>query len=207
MIPGRMRSAPPSRASMFFRISSRTGSTRYPAALSSPSVRDDPASDTSESPRSREVRAIICGGKSRAQSASLLGGDQAAVDIVGELLDPLAQLLREARELRVLAEQLEDLRRLLLRQFLSLEARLRERLAVLRVGIDECLVSIGLPRLGEQDERRRVGGLQAEGEVQEDEGIDVEAREPRGVGGDPDRHHDRLPDEEGRRPEEAGEAL
>src|SRR3989442_15312088 len=57
MMPGRMRSPPPRRARRFFRISSRTGSTRYPAALSAPSVCGDPTSGTSESP----VRAK-CGG-------------------------------------------------------------------------------------------------------------------------------------------------
>src|SRR5439155_15723120 len=40
MMPGRMRSFRPSRARRLRRISSRTGSTRYPETLSSPSVRD-----------------------------------------------------------------------------------------------------------------------------------------------------------------------
>src|SRR5437867_11532669 len=40
MMPGRMRSVRPSRARRLRRISSRTGSTRYPETLSSPSVRD-----------------------------------------------------------------------------------------------------------------------------------------------------------------------
>jgi len=93
-------------------------------------------------------------------------------------------------------QELEQLRRLLRRELLSLEARLGERFPVLRVRVREGLVAVGLPGLSEQDERRCVGGLQAEGEVQEDEGVDVEAGETDGIDGDPEGHHDRLRNQE-----------
>src|SRR6185369_11617251 len=90
---------------------------------------------------------------------------------------------------------------------LSLDARLRQRLAMLGVRIRMGLVAIGLSGLGEQDERCGVRGLQAEREVQQDEGEDVESRETGAVQRDPDGDQDRLPDQECRRSEEAGEAL
>jgi hypothetical protein len=88
-----------------------------------------------------------------------------------------------------------------------LEARLRQPFAVLRVRLGEDLLPVRLPRLGEQDERRRVRGLQAEGEVEQDEGVDVEVRHPGGVAHHPDRHHDRLADQERRRTEEPREGF
>ena len=86
------------------------------------------------------------------------------MNLVREPLDPLAQLLRDLREPGVQLQKLEQLRRLLRRELLSLEARLGQRFPVLRVGVDESLVAVGLPGLGEQNQRRRVGRLQAERE-------------------------------------------
>ena len=71
------------------------------------------------------------------------------MDLVGELFDALTQLLADLGEPRVLLHELDDLGRLFRRQFLSLDARLRERLAVLGVGVGVRLVAIGLPGLGE----------------------------------------------------------
>src|SRR5436309_13520865 len=56
--------------------------------------------------------------------ARALGRDDPAVNLVGELLDALTDLLRDPGELRVLLQQLEDLGRLLRRQLLSPDARL-----------------------------------------------------------------------------------
>jgi len=55
------------------------------------------------------------------------------VDLVGELLDPCAQLLRHLRELRVLLEQAENLLRLSRRDLLALEVRLGEIFSMARV--------------------------------------------------------------------------
>jgi hypothetical protein len=62
-------------------------------------------------------------------------------------------------------------------------------------------------RCGEQDQRRRIGRLQRKGEVEQDEGIDVERRPARHVDPDPHGDDERLGDEKGRRAEEAGEGL
>ena len=75
------------------------------------------------------------------------------------------------------------------------------------VGIGVRLVAIGLPRLRQQDQRCGVRGLQAEREIQEDERVEVEVDQPDHVRQDPHADEDRLPDEEGRRPEETREAL
>ena len=57
---------------------------------------------------------------------------------------------------------------------LPLQAELGEVFPVLRIG--DCIdpVPLRLPGLGEQDQGRRIGLLQAEREVQKDEGIEVE---------------------------------
>jgi hypothetical protein len=69
-------------------------------------------------------------------------------------------------------------------------------------------VALGLPGLGEQDQRRGVGRLGREREVEQDEGVRVPMEADGGrVGGDPQRDDERLPDDEPRRAEGPGEAL
>src|ERR1041385_1224618 len=68
-------------------------------------------------------------------------------------------------------------------------------------------VPLGLTGLGEKDERSSIRGLEAEGKVQEDEGILVEMDQRQGVDHNPEDYDGRLADEILRRPEEAGEAL
>ena len=65
------------------------------------------------------------------------------------------------------------------------------------------LVPVGLARLGEQDERGRIGRLGREREVEEDERIRVPVGDDRErVERDPEDDRDRLPDDVLRRPEE-----
>ncbi|MGA7213165.1 MAG: hypothetical protein WBX20_03070 [Terrimicrobiaceae bacterium] len=52
------------------------------------------------------------------------------------------------------------------------------RLPVFGVRFCVNLVPIGLPCLRKQDEGRRIGGLEDEREIQEDERIHVELRDP-----------------------------
>ena len=80
-------------------------------------------------------------------------------------------------------------------------------LAMLGVGDAVGLVAVSLARLGQKDQRRGIGGLSREGEVEQNERIDVELRPADDVDQDPDRDEDRLPDQERRRAEEAGEIL
>jgi len=70
------------------------------------------------------------------------------------------------------------------------------------------LVAVGLTRLREQDQRRRVRGLRREDEVQEDERFRVPVVDERDrVERDPQRDDDRLADDVARRPEEARSLL
>ncbi len=82
-----------------------------------------------------------------------------------------------------------------------------EVFTVLGIRISMGLVTIRLASLGKQNERSSVGGLEAEGEVQQDEWIDIETKNAHRIEGDPYRHDDRLADEEGGRAEEPGKGL
>ena len=107
----------------------------------------------------------------------------------------------------VLAKHVDQQRGLLLHLLLALLGDPVQLLAVLGVGDRMRLVAIGLARFGEQDQRRRIGRLQRKGEVEQDEGIDVERRPTRHVDPDPHADDDRLGDKKGRRAEEAGEGF
>ena len=85
--------------------------------------------------------------------------------LVGQLLDTLTQLPRELGELRVLLQQLQQPYGLFRGELLALAARPGKLLAMQRVGFGVGLVAVGLARLREQDQRRRIRGLQAESQV------------------------------------------
>ena len=74
----------------------------------------------------------------------------------------------------VLLKHVDEEARLLLHLRLTLLVDLMQFLAVLGVGDAVRLVAVGLARLGEQDQRRRIGRLSRECEIEEDERIDVE---------------------------------
>src|SRR6516164_2328815 len=78
-------------------------------------------------------------------------------------------------------------------------------LTVLRVGKAVGLVAVGLAGLSEQDQRRRISGLEREREIEQDERIDVELCPTGHVNHDPEADNDGLGDKEGRSTEEAGE--
>jgi hypothetical protein len=90
----------------------------------------------------------------------------------------------------------------------QLRLTMRDVFAVPCVGLGAGLVAVGLPRLREQDQRRGVGGLGREREVQQDERVRVPAQRDRGrVDRDPRDDEDGLPEDVVRRPEETGEPL
>ena len=68
-------------------------------------------------------------------------------------------------------------------------------------------VAVGLAGLREEDERRGIGRLQTEGEVEENEGIDIEMDDADDVENNPNRHDEGLPNEEDGRAKEAGKGL
>ncbi len=122
-------------------------------------------------------------------------------------LDPLTQLPGKLGELGILLEQLHELFRLLQGECLALFARCRERLAVPGVGIGERFVAVCLTCLCQQDKRRGIGRLEAEREIQQDEGVEVKMRHSYHVESNPERHKDRLGNQEDGCPKEAGKGF
>src|SRR2546423_4507949 len=110
-----------------------------------------------------------------------------AVYLIAELRDPL-------RQLGVLAKQLG--------------LRIRQLLAVPRIRLLLGLVTVGLPRLREQDQPRRVRGLGREREVAQDARIRVPPDADRGaVQRDPRDHQECLAKDVSRGPEETSDPL
>ena len=76
------------------------------------------------------------------------------------------------------------------------------------VAFDARPVAVVLPVLGEQDERRGVGGLGREGQVEQDERVWIPVvYQAHRVEGDPRGHEDRLPEQETSGTEEPGDRL
>jgi len=130
-----------------------------------------------------------------------------AVQFSGQGLDPLAQLLGELGQRRVLMHQLDQLGGLFRgRQFPFLAGE-GDGFAMLRIGVSMRFVAVGLAGLREEDERRGIGRLQTEREVEEDKGIDIEMDDADDVKNNPNRHDEGLPNKEDGRAKEAGESL
>src|SRR5690242_13878817 len=100
--------------------------------------------------------------ESRAGAKSLRLLRQQRMDLARELRDLLGQVLVLLRQGRVGLEQVDEPVRLPLHTFLE------PRVALVRAVAQE-LVPVRLTGLGEQDQRRRVGSLGGEDQVQEDE--------------------------------------
>ena len=66
-------------------------------------------------------------------------------------------------------------------------------------------VAVGLARLSQQYQWSRICHLQADGEVEEDEWIDVECCKPEDIDQNPNRNDDSLSDEKARRAKKASE--
>ena len=98
-------------------------------------------------------------------SQSGLGG-HAAMDFLGKGLDALGESFGDLGELGVLAHQLEEMFGLLGGEVLALFTGAGKIFAVLGICIRMGLVAIRLAGLGEEDEWRGVGGLEAEGEIE-----------------------------------------
>ena len=135
-----------------------------------------------------------------------VGGDD-LVHFGGEGGDFLAEFLGEFRELGVLVHELQQLGRLLGGEGELPGVLSGKFLAVLSIGLCVDFIPVGLASLGEEDERGGVGGLEAEGEVQENERVKIKADESRDVGSNPGGDDDGLSDEEHRCPEEARESF
>src|SRR5260221_10337061 len=79
--------------------------------------------------------------------------------------------------------------------------------AMLGVGDGVHLIPVSLSCLRKKNERRRIGGLQAESQIEQDEGIKVEVDEADDVDDDPDGHEDGLAYQKDRRSKKAGKVF
>ena len=78
---------------------------------------------------------------------------------------------------------------------------------VLGIGIGLHLVPVRLSCLGKQDERRGIGGLKTEGEIEQDKRINIESGESCSIDPNPKGNHYRLGDKKNRGSEKSGKRL
>ena len=131
----------------------------------------------------------------------------ACVDLGGQVSDTLGERLDGFGQCRVLPDQVDQQRRLAFGQLLALLAGGMEIFAMPCIRQGMRLVAVRLPRLRQQDQGRRIGGLQAEGEVEQNKGVKVEGDEAQDVRQDPDGNDKRLPDQKAGRPKKSARRL
>ena len=95
--------------------------------------------------------------------------------------DALGERLHCFRELSILPEHFYEEGSLIRGKRRSLLACAVQSLAMFRIGEGMSRVAVGLAGLRQQYEWSRICRLQAEGEVEEDEWIDVERRKPEDI--------------------------
>src|SRR5260221_892473 len=139
-------------------------------------------------------------------SAGLCGDDR-SVDFRRQHRHMLGQRLDRFGNFGVLPHHLKQQRLLLGRLSHSLLTGTMEILAMLGVGDGVHLVPVGLSRLRQKNERCRIGSLQAESEIEQDEGIKVEVDKADDIEDDPDGNEDGLADQKDRGSEKAGKVL
>jgi hypothetical protein len=129
------------------------------------------------------------------------------VQLTGQAGDVFGEVFGHFGEAGVLLQQFKQLRGVLRGLGLALGIGLCQRFTVLRIGIGLRLVAGGLTGLCQQNQRRGVGRLQAESEVQQDERVNVEGGHAKHVQADPQQHNQSLRAEKHRRTEEPRKRL
>ena len=119
--------------------------------------------------------------------------------------DALRESLHRFRELSILPKHLHEERRLVHCKRRPFLARGVQSLTMFRIGASMSGVAVGLAGLRQQYEWSRICRLQAEGEVEEDEWIDVERCKPDDVEENPNGNDGGLRDEKARRAKKASE--
>lgn len=133
--------------------------------------------------------------------------DHFLVHFGGEVGDFLAEFPSEFSKAGVLLDEGEELGGLLVGEGEALGVLGGEGFAMAGVGFGAGFITVRLAGLGEEDERSGVGGLKTEGEVEEDEGVDVEVAIACRIHANPDGDDDGLADEKDGGAEEAGEGF
>jgi hypothetical protein len=127
------------------------------------------------------------------------------VHVNRQRFDALGESLHRFRELSILPKHLHEEGRLVRRKRRPFLARPVQSLTMLRIGKGMSRVAVGLAGLRQQYEWSRICRLKAEGEVEEDEWIDVECCKPKDIDENPYRNNDGLGDEKAGRAKKASE--
>jgi len=125
--------------------------------------------------------------------------DHRLVHLKRQRFEALGDSLHRLRELGILPEHLHEEGRLLRLKRRPFLTRAVQSLTMFRIGKRMSRVAVGLAGLRQQYERSRVCRLQAEGEVEEDEWIDVECCKPEDIDENPKDDDYGLSDEKARR--------
>src|SRR5438105_10584475 len=131
--------------------------------------------------------------------------DHRLVHLKRQRFEALGDSLHRLRELGILPEHLHEEGRLLRLKRRPFLTRAVQSLTMFRIGKRMSRVAVGLAGLRQQYEWSRVCRLQAEGEVEEDEWIDVECCKPEDIDENPNGNNDGLGDEKARRAKKASE--
>src|SRR5215831_4142962 len=131
--------------------------------------------------------------------------DHRLVHVNRQRLDALSESLHCFRELSILPKHLHEEGRLVRCERRTFLACGMQSLTMFRIGAGMSGVAVGLAGLSQQYEWSRICRLQAEGEVEEDEWIDVECCKPEVIDQNPNGNDDSLSDEKPRRAKKASE--
>jgi len=107
------------------------------------------------------------------------------VHVKCQRFDALGESLHRFRELSILPKHLHEEGRLVRRKCRPFLARTVQSLTMFRIGEGMSRIAVGLAGLRQQYEWSRICRLQAEGEVEEDERIDVECCKPKDIDENP----------------------
>ncbi len=134
-----------------------------------------------------------------------LGDD--LVHLGGEVGDFLAEFLGQLRQLCILMHELDELGGLTGRECQLFGILPGQLFAMLGVGLRVDLVAVRLAGLRQENQWRGIGGLKTEGEIQENEGVEIEVAKSGNIKTDPGSYDDGLRDEEDRRAKKAGKGF
>jgi hypothetical protein len=138
-------------------------------------------------------------GQERKCALGSLRIDHRLVHVKCQRFDALGESLHRFRELSILPKHLHEEGRLVRRKCRPFLARTVQSLTMFRIGEGMSRIAVGLAGLRQQYEWSRICRLQAEGEVEEDERIDVECCKPQDIDENPNGNNDGLGDEKARR--------
>jgi hypothetical protein len=109
--------------------------------------------------------------------------------------------------LGVLLKQLHELFRVLLSKCQALITRHGKGFPMLRIGLGVSFVPVRLSRLRKQNKWRCIGRLETEGQIEQNERVDVELGEAESVYANPDGNDRSLCHQKNRRSKKTGESF